>query len=105
MKFPRFIGMVHLPALPGAPASQLSVDECADHAVRDARALKSGGADAIIVENFHDVPFHAEAVPAHTVASMTRIAIAVRESCSIPVGINVLRNDALAALGIALAAG
>jgi membrane complex biogenesis BtpA family protein len=36
---------------------------------------------------------------------MTRIALAIRSTVECPIGINVLRNDALAALGIALASG
>lgn len=97
--------MVHLPALPGSPRSRLTVEECAEHAVRDARALEAGGADGLIIENFHDAPFRKGRVDAHTVASMTAICLAVRSVVSIPFGVNVLRNDAAAALGIAVATG
>ena len=97
--------MVHLPALPGSPGASLALDAIQQQAVRDALALTSGGADSLIIENFHDVPFRAGAVEPHTVASMTRIALAVRDAVSCPIGINVLRNDALSALGIALASG
>jgi membrane complex biogenesis BtpA family protein len=77
--------------------------DCIESAVRDAIALETGGVDSLIVENFGDAPFRATSVDAHTVASMTRVVQAVRESVSIPIGVNVLRNDAAAALGIALA--
>ena len=101
--FPRFIGMVHLPPLPGAPAGSLSLAACEELARADARALAAGGADALIVENFGDAPFRPGRVDPHTVAAMTRIALAIRRTVDIPIGLNVLRNDGIAALGIALA--
>lgn len=82
----------------------LPLAACIDAGVRDAIALDEGGANGIIIENFHDVPFRAGAVDPHTVAAMTAAAIAIRASVECQIGINVLRNDAVAALGIALAA-
>ena len=99
----RLIGVVHLPALPGSPCSRLSLRECVAHAVADARALEGGGVDAVLVENFNDVPFRADRVDAHTVAAMTACCLRVREAVTCAVGVNVLRNDVAAALGIALA--
>jgi len=70
----------------------------------DAAALKSGGIDGVIIENFGDSPFSAGPVAPATVAFMTRIALAVREQLGhLPIGINVLRNDAVAAIAIAAA--
>ncbi|KTG10531.1 phosphorybosylanthranilate isomerase [Haloprofundus marisrubri] len=97
--------MVHLPALPGAPAFDGDRDELRARAVADARALESGGVDALMVENFGDAPFYPDDVPKHTVASMTTLVSAVCESVSVPVGVNVLRNDAEAALSVAAATG
>ncbi len=75
-------------------------------AVRDARALASNGCDALIVENFGDVPFHPTHVPSETIAAMAIAVRAVLEVAPrIPVGVNVLRNDARAALGICSATG
>jgi uncharacterized protein len=99
----RLIGVVHLPALPGSPRSRLALSECVAQAVADARALEAGGADAVLVENFHDVPFRADRVDAHTVAAMTVCCLRVREAVGCALGVNVLRNDAAAALGIAVA--
>lgn len=76
-----------------------------DRAIADARALANGGAEGAIIENFNDAPFHPTDVPSITVAAMTRVAAAVRERVDFPIGVNVLRNDALAALSIAAAAG
>ena len=100
----RLIGVVHLAALPGSPRA-IALQDCIERAVADATALEQGGADAIIVENFHDAPFRPAAVDAYTVAAMTAAALAVRAAVSCDLGVNVLRNDAAAALGIALAVG
>jgi membrane complex biogenesis BtpA family protein len=98
------VGVIHLPALPGSPRSTSSAAECARSAAGCARALT--GYDAIIVENFGDVPFFAGRVPPVTVAAMTACALAVRDAApDAKLGINVLRNDAEAALAIALATG
>ncbi|WP_224336383.1 BtpA/SgcQ family protein [Haloprofundus halobius] len=99
------IGMVHLPPLPGAPEFGGDRAELVDRAIADATALESGGVDAVMVENFGDAPFYPDDVPTHTVASMTALVGAVREAVSVPVGVNVLRNDAEAALSVAAATG
>jgi len=99
------IGMVHLPALPGAPKYDGDREAIIETAERDARRLAAGGVDAIMVENFGDAPFYPDDVPKHVVASMTRAARAVVETADVPVGVNVLRNDADAALSVAAAVG
>ena len=98
------IGMLHLPALPGSPMNKLSRDAIQRHVLKDAQALASGGVDGLILENFGDVPFYPRRVPAHTVAFMTAIAQEVRATLDLPLGVNVLRNDAESALAIAVAA-
>ena len=100
---PGLIGMVHLPPLPGSPGFEGSRSDIVDRAVADATALERGGFDAVLVENFGDRPFHPESVPKHVVASMTAVGAAVTDAVDIPVGFNVLRNDASAALSIASA--
>lgn len=99
------VGMVHLPALPGAPGWEGSMDGVVERALSDARTLEEGGVDGLLVENFGDAPFLPGAVPPETVAAMTRAAGAVVRECSLPVGINVLRNDARSALAVAVAVG
>jgi len=99
------IGMVHLPALPGAPRADDGLDAIEARAVRDAEALSAGGVDAVMIENFDDAPFYPDDVPKHTVASMTRLGRAVREAADLPVGVNVLRNDGPAAVSVAHAIG
>jgi len=96
------IGMVHLDPLPGAPGAD-GLTAVLDAALRDAERLTAGGVDGLMIENYGDSPFYPEAVPKHTVASMTRVASAVSEAVDCPLGINVLRNDAEAALSVAAA--
>jgi hypothetical protein len=103
---PAFIGVVHLLATPGAPGFGGSLAAVLERAVLDARALVNGGVDALLVENFGDSPFFARSVPSETIAAL---ALALREvraaSAGRPVGVNVLRNDARAALGLCAATG
>lgn len=104
MKHKMLVGMVHLPALPGAARAKLGMDALLERAVSEAQLLAEAGFDAVMLENFGDAPFVAEHAPAETVAAMAIIARAVREQVEIQIGINVLRNDAFSALGIAAAA-
>jgi len=104
------IALLHLPALPGAPRNRLSLAEIREWVTRDAEAYRSGEAgglrvDALLLENFGDVPFFPERVPAENVAFMTALACHVRSLFDLPLGINVLRNDGESALAVAAAAG
>ncbi|HUP48397.1 MAG TPA: BtpA/SgcQ family protein [Thermoanaerobaculia bacterium] len=98
-------GMVHLLPLPGAPLFRGSLDEVIEAALDDARALEEGGCDGMVVENFGDRPFFATSVPPSTVATMARVVAEVRSVVKLPTGVNVLRNDARAALAVAAATG
>ncbi|MEO2241163.1 MAG: BtpA/SgcQ family protein [Euryarchaeota archaeon] len=98
------IGVVHLPPLPGSPRAR-DMEEVIERAIRDASRLEEGGVDAVLVENYGDAPYHPADVPKVTVACMTRVVAEVIESVSVPVGVNVLRNDALAALSVCAATG
>ncbi len=100
------VGMVHLPPLPGSPGWGGDMDAVLDSARRDADAVLEGGMDGVLVENFGDVPFHPERVPAETVAAMALVLDAVRQVAgSRPVGLNVLRNDARSGVGLAAVTG
>lgn len=100
------VGVVHLAPLPGSPQWGGSMEAVLDRAFRDADAYASGGFDGFIVENYGDRPFAPGAVPSATVAALTAVAARLRDRYpEIPMGINVLRNDAMAALGIARAVG
>lgn len=107
MRFERtVIGMVHLVPLPGSPRWAGSMRDVIAAALADARALIDGGVDALLVENFGDAPFTAGRVEPATVAAMSVVAAEVRrEFPRTRLGLNVLKNDARAALGVAAAVG
>lgn len=98
------IGMLHLPPLPGCPRFSGNLDTIYDSILRDARALHAGGVQGLMIENFGDIPFYPGRVPAYVVAQMTALATEVRRTVDLPLGINVLRNDGLSALAVAVAA-
>jgi len=100
------VGMLHLPPLPGSPLGRSSLDAIEKHVLADARVLSEAGFDAAILENYGDVPFFKDRVDPVTVASMSRLAVAVRSAAgALRLGINVLRNDSASALAVAFAAG
>ncbi|MDB6125124.1 MAG: Photosystem assembly BtpA [Pedosphaera sp.] len=99
------IGVVHLAPLPGSPRWQGDIKAIVKKAVTDARAYEQGGAHAIFIENFGDVPFTKATVGHETVAAMAALGCAVREAVKLPIGFNVLRNDARAALALCAACG
>ena len=99
------IGVVHLLPLPGSPRWNGNLKSVLNRAKMEAGILQDGGAHGIIVENFGDSPFRTGRVEPETVAAMTLAVEHVRASVSLPVGINMLRNDAISALAVAAATG
>lgn len=97
--------MVHLGPLPGAPRFGGDFAAVVAAAVSDATKLEEAGFGAVMVENYGDAPFFADDVPKVTVAAMTAAVAAVTDAVGIPVGVNVLRNDALAAIAVTAATG
>jgi membrane complex biogenesis BtpA family protein len=102
---PILIGVVHLQPLPGSPRWRGNLSAIAKAAVADARAYERGGADALFIENFGDVPFTRGQVGPETIAAMAVLGCAVRQAVGLPIGFNVLRNDAQAALALCAACG
>ncbi len=99
------IGMLHLQPLAGSVGyARKGTKPIIDAALRDLYALESGGVDAVFVENLSDAPY-AKIAPVETVAMMTTIVHTLIERAHIPLGVNVLRNDGLAAMAIAAATG
>lgn len=107
------VGVVHLAALPGSPGhadvsfeDQSGMAAVVAHAVADAQVLAAAGYDGVIVENFGDTPFFGASVPPETVAGLALATAAVRDVVGdIPVGVNVLRNDVRAGIGLAATCG
>lgn len=102
---PVLIGVVHLRPLPGSPRWGGSLSQVIKLAVADAIAYERGGAHAVFIENFGDVPFTKTNVAPETIAAMAAAGCVVRAAVKLPVGFNVLRNDACAALALCAACG
>ncbi|KJE90642.1 BtpA family protein [Capsaspora owczarzaki ATCC 30864] len=111
---PRIIGMVHVPAFPGTPASAMPMKTIIERCVTDARALIAGGVDGLLVENANDVPYvNASRHPLgpEIVAGMTAVVAAIKGDASykrtaarpLPIGIQVLAAANKEALAVALA--
>lgn len=98
---PALVGMVHLAPLPGSPRFEGSIQAVVEDALQRARTLEEAGFPALMVENFGDTPFFADKVPAVTIAAITRCVAAMAAEVALPLGVNVLRNDALAAVAVA----
>jgi len=95
------IGVVHLSPLPTSPRWKGKLAEVISRAEQEATALAAGGVDGIIVENFFDAPFCKDEVDPAVVSAMTLIVDRLKGMVMLPIGINVLRNDARSAMAIA----
>lgn len=91
--------------LPTSPRWGGSLRAVLDRAQQEATALASGGVNGIIIENFFDAPFTKGLVDPAVVSAMTLIVGELMNLLTVPVGINVLRNDAKSALAIASCVG
>ncbi|MEI9961150.1 MAG: BtpA/SgcQ family protein [Limisphaerales bacterium] len=78
------IGVVHLKPLPGAPRHREAMRDVIKFAVADAVAYERGGAHAIFIENFGDVPFTKTNVAPETIAAMTAAGCAIRAAIKNP---------------------
>jgi uncharacterized protein len=95
------IGVVHLLPLPTSPRWGGDLKAVIDRAEQEATALASGGVHGIVVENFFDAPFPKDAVDPAVVSAMTLVIHQLKQMVTLPIGVNVLRNDARSALAIA----
>ncbi|NJL90926.1 MAG: BtpA/SgcQ family protein, partial [Coleofasciculaceae cyanobacterium SM2_1_6] len=95
------IGVVHLLPLPSSARWGGSLQAVVDRAEQEATALAAGGVDGIIVENFFDAPFVKDHVDAAVISAMTLIMQRLQSIITLPLGVNVLRNDALGGMAIA----
>lgn len=95
------IGVVHLLPLPTSARWGGSVKAVIDRAEQEATALASGGVDGLIVENFFDAPFTKNQVDPAVVSAMTVVVQRIQNLVTLPVGLNVLRNDGKSAMAIA----
>ncbi len=97
------IGVVHLLPLPTSPRWGGNLKAVIQRAEQEAAALASGGVDGIIVENFFDAPFTKNQVDPAVVSAMTVVVQRIKNLVTLPIGLNVLRNDGKSAMAIAYA--
>jgi len=100
-----FIGVVHLQPLPGSPRWGGDMGAVLARAEDEGTTLEGGGAHGIIVENFGDAPFRVGRLEPETISAMTLAVQRVKRSTNLPVGINMLRNDAESAMAVAAVTG
>jgi uncharacterized protein len=99
------IGMIHVGALPGTPASSQSIDQIIAQAEREAAIYRECRLDGVIIENMHDVPYLRGSVGPEIVAAMAVIGRRVKQESRLPAGIQILAGANLEALAVAHAAG
>jgi membrane complex biogenesis BtpA family protein len=98
------LGVIHLPPLPGYPASP-GIARVIEKALRDLEALEAGPVDGVLVENEEDRPHRVEAAK-ETVAAMTRVARElVLAAPKTAIGVEILLNDPEASLAAASMSG
>lgn len=95
------IGVVHLLPLPTSPRWGGSLKAVIARAEQEATALAAGGAHGILIENFFDAPFAKAHVDPAVVSAMSLIVHRIKHLITLPIGVNVLRNDARGAMAIA----
>ena len=99
------VGMIHVGALPGTPASRESLGEIERRAVAECETYREAGVHGVALENMHDVPYLRGSVGPEITAAMTVLALAVRASSRLPCGIQILAGANHEALAVAHAAG
>ena len=102
--FKPVIGVIHVGALPGTPRSSQTVSELITSARNEAKLYRESGADGVIIENMHDVPYLRGEVGPEIVAGMTAIAAEVKRECVLPVGVQLLAGANIEAMAVAHAA-
>lgn len=99
------IAMIHVQALPGTPASQMSLREIEAQALAEAKIYRQAGAHAIGLENMHDLPYLRGGVGPEITAGMALVSRAVKEASGLPCGIQILAGANNEAMAVAHAAG
>jgi hypothetical protein len=95
------LACIHLLPLPGAPRYAGTMRTVYETALAEAEIFTRYAVDGLIVENFRDMPFYPHQLPAETIAALAAVTREIVRAVPVPVGVNALRNDALAAMAIA----
>jgi len=99
------IGVIHVGALPGAPANTLPPSEIIAQAVREAAIYRDCGVNGVFIENMHDTPYLRGSVGPEIVAAMAVIGHAVKTESGLPTGVQILAGANIEAMAVAHAAG
>ncbi len=99
------VGMVQLAALPGGSRYRdATIDGVLERALAEAEILAANGIDAMMVQNLGDIPVDTK-VALVQATWMTRVVAEIRRRFGVPVGLNMLENDAEAMFAVASASG
>ena len=98
------IGMIHVGALPGTPASRATMRELEAQVIAECRVYRDGGVHGIAIENMHDVPYLRGSVGPEITAAMTMLGRAAKAESGLPCGIQILAGANHEALAVAHAA-
>jgi hypothetical protein len=93
--------MIAIRPLPGSPRYDGDDEQIISQALADLARYAEAGADAIVLENSHDLPYIKPPLPASAVALMKRLAREVRRRFAGPIGIQMLEAANESALAIA----
>jgi membrane complex biogenesis BtpA family protein len=96
--------MIAVLPLPGAPGYGGNDKQVMQQALSDLQHYMQAGADAIVLENSHDLPYIKPPLPEESVRLMEQIAREIRAQFGGPIGIQVLEAANETALEIAQAA-
>lgn len=99
------IGVVHLPPTTSSPRGYGNIDRMVDYVVNEVGKLEEAGFDAVIIENYGDKPFSVDTYDEVLAAVFSVVVREAVKSTRLPVGVNILRNNARLALAIAYATG
>jgi len=99
---PKFLAaMIAVLPLPGSPLYDGDDQKVIDQALADLEVYKKAGADSVLLENDHDLPYIQPPLDEKGVGLMTRIAKAARERFDGPIGIQMLEAANITSLEIA----
>ncbi len=96
--------MIAVAPLPGSPGFGGDDRKIVAQALDDLKHYKEAGADVVMLENSHDLPYIKPPLPDRAIEVMKRVARAVRQEFAGPVGLQMLEAANEAALEIAHAA-
>ena len=97
--------MIHTGATPGTPLNVMNPGEIVAKALSEAEIYVSGGVDALMIENMHDVPYIKRNPGPEVTALMTRIATEIKKRFDLPLGMQILAGANKQALAAALISG